>query len=60
MTFDETRRRRLAVDAVHDVVNAMRAIAAGRIQGAQRALRGARRYQDVLLRAVAGLPPAAA
>lgn len=55
MTLEQTRRRRQAVHTIHDVVSAMRAIAAGRIQGAQRALAGASRYQEVVLRALAGL-----
>jgi F-type H+-transporting ATPase subunit gamma len=55
MTLEQTRRRRQAVNTIHDIVSAMRAIAAGRIQGAQRALAGAGRYQDVILRALAGL-----
>jgi F-type H+-transporting ATPase subunit gamma len=55
MTLEQTRRRRQAVNTIHDIVSAMRAIAAGRIQGAQRALAGAARYQDVILRALANL-----
>jgi F-type H+-transporting ATPase subunit gamma len=55
MTLEQTRRRRQAVNTIHDIVSAMRAIAAGRIQGAQRALAGARRYQGVILHALAGL-----
>jgi F-type H+-transporting ATPase subunit gamma len=53
MTWEATHRRKQAVETVHDVVSAMRAIAAGRIQGAQRALEGARRYHAVVLRALA-------
>jgi F-type H+-transporting ATPase subunit gamma len=41
------------VDSIHDVVSAMRSVAAGRIQGAQRALAAARRYHDEVLRALA-------
>jgi F-type H+-transporting ATPase subunit gamma len=59
MSLEQTRRRRQAVGTIHDIVGAMRAIAAGRIQGAQRALAAARRYQDVVLRALAGLAPQA-
>lgn len=55
MTLEQTRQRRHAVGTIHDIVSAMRAIAAGRIQGAQRALAGARRYQEVVVRAAAGL-----
>jgi F-type H+-transporting ATPase subunit gamma len=54
MNLDQTRRRRQAVHTIHDIVSAMRAIAAGRIQGAQRALASARRYEEVVLRALAG------
>jgi F-type H+-transporting ATPase subunit gamma len=38
------------VSTIHDIVSAMRAIAAGRIQSAQRALASARRYQEIVLR----------
>jgi F-type H+-transporting ATPase subunit gamma len=55
MTWEATHRRKDAVATVHDVVSAMRAIAAGRIQGAQRALESARRYHDTVLRAMAAL-----
>ncbi len=55
MTLEQTRQRRRAVATIHDIVSAMRAIAAGRIQGAQHALAGARRYQEVVIRAAAGL-----
>jgi F-type H+-transporting ATPase subunit gamma len=55
MTLEQTRRRRQAVNTIHDIVSAMRATAAGRIQGAQRALAGAGRYQEVILRAIASL-----
>lgn len=60
MTREATERRRHAVETVHNVVNAMRAIAAGRIQSAQRALEGARRYHEVVLRSLAWLLPDAA
>jgi F-type H+-transporting ATPase subunit gamma len=60
MTWEATHRRKQAVETVHDVVGAMRAIAAGRIQGAQRALEGARRYHAVVLRALATLLDGAA
>ncbi len=55
MTWEATRRRKEAVETVHDVVSAMRAIAAGRIQGAQRALGSARRYHEVVVRAMSTL-----
>jgi F-type H+-transporting ATPase subunit gamma len=64
MTMQQTRQRREAVGTIHDIVGAMRAIAAGRIQGAQRALAAAARYEAVVLQGlaellaeVAGLPP---
>lgn len=50
MTREATERRKQSVQTVHDVVSAMRAIAAGRIQSAQRALESARRYHEVVLR----------
>jgi F-type H+-transporting ATPase subunit gamma len=53
MTWEQTRRQRQAVDTIHDIVSAMRSVAAGRIQGAQRALAAARRYHDGVLRALA-------
>jgi F-type H+-transporting ATPase subunit gamma len=55
MTMQQTRQRREAVSTIHDIVNAMRAIAAGRIQGAQRALTAAARYEEVVLRGLASL-----
>ena len=60
MTLEETQRRRQAVDTIHDIVGAMRAIAAGRIQGAQRALASSHRYEDVVLRGILALVPKAA
>jgi F-type H+-transporting ATPase subunit gamma len=57
MSRESTHRRKQAVDTVHDVVSAMRAIAAGRIQGAQRALESARHYHEVVLRGLAWLVP---
>jgi F-type H+-transporting ATPase subunit gamma len=53
MTWEQTRRHRQAVDTVHDIVSALRSVAAGRIQGAQRAQAAARRYHYVVLRALA-------
>jgi F-type H+-transporting ATPase subunit gamma len=55
MTREATERRRQAVQTVHDVVSAMRAIAAGRIQNAQRALESARRYHEVVVRGLSWL-----
>lgn len=59
MSLEQTQRRRQAVSAIHDIVSAMRAIAAGRIQSAQRALANVRRYQEVIAHALASLPPEA-
>lgn len=59
MTLEATNRRREAVETIHDVVSAMRAIAAGRIQGAQHALTAARRYEEVVWQGLAALPAAA-
>jgi F-type H+-transporting ATPase subunit gamma len=50
---EQTQRRRQAVKTIHDIVSAMRAIAAGRMQSTQRALEAARRYHAVVLRAIA-------
>ncbi len=55
MSLEQTQRRRQAVSTIHDIVAAMRAIAAGRIQGAQRALEAARSYREVVVRALASL-----
>jgi F-type H+-transporting ATPase subunit gamma len=55
MALEQTQRRRQAVGTIHDIVGAMRAIAAGRIQGAQRALASARRYEIVVERGIAAL-----
>ena len=60
MTLEQTQRRRQAVNTIHDIVGAMRAIAAGRIQGAQRALVAARRYEEVVRRGIAALAPESA
>lgn len=59
MTQEDTHRRREAVETIHDVVSAMRAIAAGRIQGAQRALTAARQYEEIVWQGLAALPAAA-
>jgi F-type H+-transporting ATPase subunit gamma len=55
MPLEQTRRRLHAVDTIHDIVSAMRAIAAGRIQSAQRALAAARSYDEVVRRSLAAL-----
>ena len=59
MNLQELRDRRRAVGAVRNVVAAMRATAAGRIQAAQRAMSAARQYRDVVLRALAVTGPLA-
>jgi F-type H+-transporting ATPase subunit gamma len=53
MTWEQTRRQRQAVETIHDIVSAMRSVAAGRIQGAQRAQAAARRYHAEVLGALA-------
>jgi F-type H+-transporting ATPase subunit gamma len=55
----ELRDRLRAVGAVRDVVSAMRASAAGRIQAAQRAMAAARQYRDVVIRGLAAIGPVA-
>ncbi len=52
MSLEQTVRRRQAVSTIHEIVGAMRAIAAGRIQGAQHAMAVARRYLEVVLQAI--------
>ncbi len=59
MSEEATHRRHEAIETVHDVVSAMRAIAAGRIQSAQRALESARRYHEIVLRGLARVLPEA-
>jgi F-type H+-transporting ATPase subunit gamma len=58
VSLQEIRDRRHAVEAVRDVVSAMRATAAGRIQAAQRAMAAARRYREVVVRGLAAAGPA--
>ncbi len=55
MSLEQTQRRRQAVNTIHDIVGAMRAIAAGRIQGAQRALDVARQYEEVVRQGIVAL-----
>jgi F-type H+-transporting ATPase subunit gamma len=55
MSLERIEQRRQAVATVHDVVNTMRAIAAGRIQAARRALESAREYHATVLRGLAVL-----
>lgn len=59
MSLQEIRDRRHAVEAVRDVVAAMRATAAGRIQAAQRAMAAARQYREVVVRGLAAAGPPA-
>jgi F-type H+-transporting ATPase subunit gamma len=59
VSLQEIRDRRHAVEGVRDVVAAMRATAAGRIQAAQRAMAAARRYRDVVVRGLAAVGSAA-
>jgi F-type H+-transporting ATPase subunit gamma len=55
LSLEQTRRRRQAVNTIHDIVSAMRAIAAGRIQSAQRALAASRSYEEIVRRSLAAL-----
>ena len=55
MKLEQTHQRCRSVETIHDIVSAMRAIAAGRIQSAQRALLGARHYQEVVERGLAAV-----
>ena len=57
MTLEQTQKRRKAVATIHDIVGAMRAIAAGRIQGAQRALSSSHRFENVVLRGILAVTP---
>jgi F-type H+-transporting ATPase subunit gamma len=59
VNLQELRDRRQAVVTVHDVVSAVRATAAGRIQAAQRAMAAARQYREVVVRALAAADPQA-
>lgn len=56
MNIDQIRRRRLTVETVHDVVHALRAVAAGRIQSAQQAVVAADRYYEVVVRSLSAVP----
>jgi F-type H+-transporting ATPase subunit gamma len=51
MSLEQVQHQRQAVANIHDVVSAMRAISAGRIQGAQRTLESVRLYHAAVLRA---------
>ena len=51
MTLEQVQQERKFAQTIHDIVNATRAIAAGRMHDAQQALVGARRYQAVIMRA---------
>ncbi len=52
MSLEQTVRRRQAVSTIHEIVGAMCAIAAGRIQGAQHAMAVARRYREVVAQSI--------
>lgn len=56
MNVDQLRKRRATVETVYDVVHALRAVAAGRIQSAQRAVAAADRYCDVVTRSLSAIP----
>lgn len=56
MNIDQIRRRRVSVETVHDVVHALRAVAAGRIQSAQQAVVAADRYYEVVVRSLGAVP----
>jgi F-type H+-transporting ATPase subunit gamma len=51
VTLEQVQQERQSAQTIHDIVNATRAIAAGRMHDAQQALLGARRYQAVIMRA---------
>jgi F-type H+-transporting ATPase subunit gamma len=57
VSLQEIRNHRCAVEGVRNVVSAMRATAAGRIQAAQRAMTAARQYREVVVRALAAADP---
>jgi F-type H+-transporting ATPase subunit gamma len=57
MSLEQTQQHRKAIKTIHDIVSAMRAIAAGRIQSAQRALANARRYQAIITQSLSSLRP---
>ena len=59
MSLQEVGDRRRAVEDVRNVVSAMRATAAGRIQAAQRAMAAARKYKEVVVRGLAAAGQAA-
>lgn len=59
MNLVEIRNRKSAVQAVRDVVSAMRATAAGKIQAAQRAMAAAREYREVVMRGLDAVEPTA-
>jgi F-type H+-transporting ATPase subunit gamma len=56
MNVDEIRRQRESVETIHNIVHALRAVAAGRIQGAQRAVAAAERYHAVVIRSLSTVP----
>jgi F-type H+-transporting ATPase subunit gamma len=56
MNVDQIRRRGATVETVHDVVHALRAVAAGRIQSAQQAVAVADRYYEIVVRSLSAVP----
>jgi F-type H+-transporting ATPase subunit gamma len=57
VSLAELQRQREAATVVHEIVSAMRAMAAGRVQGAQRALVSARSYYDTIQRGLQSVGP---
>lgn len=55
MTPEQVQEQRRSVQTIHDVVNATRAIAAGRIHAAQQVLATAQHYHAVVLSAAAAI-----
>lgn len=56
MNADQIRQRRVTVESIHGVVHALRAVAAGRIQSAQRAVAAADRYFEVVIGSLSAIP----
>lgn len=56
MNLDQVRKRQVTVEAIHDLVHALRAVAAGRIQSAQKAVGAADRYYQVVNQALSAVP----
>jgi F-type H+-transporting ATPase subunit gamma len=56
VNLDQIRRQRRSIETIHDIVHALRAVAAGRIQASQRAVVAADRYYEVVLRSLGAVP----